>query len=118
MLSSATGLGVKETMKAEMIEVHVHANTEDVYVVPVFHIYILHKGMQESKLNKKADQRRVRRSYPFSFYKVIGIHVSFTGLFGIHSFRFSLHFVSVFISYQLSLHVRLHAERYRACQIT
>ena len=51
MLSSATGLGVKETMKAEMIEVHVRANTEE-------------HGMQESKLNKKADQRRVRRRYP------------------------------------------------------
>ena len=100
MLSSATGLGVKETMKAEMIEVHVRANTEE-------------HGMQESKLNKKADQRRVRRRYPLASIRLLAYMYHFPD-----SFRFSLHFVSVFISYQLSLHVRLHAERYRACQIT
>ena len=64
--------------------------------------------MQESKLNKKADQRRVRRRYPFSVYKSIGIHASFPGLLDIHSFRFSLHFVSFQSSFRIiSVHLFL-----------
>ena len=52
MMSSATGLGVKETMKAEMIEVHVHANTEENVcsscTTYMYFIY-MYTGMQESK---------------------------------------------------------------------
>ena len=95
--------GSKKRWRPKWLKYMYTQTPKKMYVVPVRRTCISYTCTRvckkASKPNKKADKRRVRRRYPFSFYKVIGIHVSFPGLFEY------IHFVSVFISFQSSFRI-------------